>query len=100
MSLTKTCSSKQADATALLAKIDGDLPLAEAIVREAMAGCSAGGEAAALLTCKVDGSPDAKRRLAKLIIKYGCWPSSWRTHCMLLLYKKRSVFNLDNYRGI
>merc|ERR1719261_400193 len=55
VSLTKTCSSKQADATALLAKIDGDLPLAEAIVREAMAGCSAGGEAAALLTCKVDG---------------------------------------------
>merc|ERR1719313_152805 len=55
VSLTKTCASKQADASALLEKLDGDLPLAEAIVREAMAGCSAGGEAAALLTRKVDG---------------------------------------------
>merc|ERR1719440_1869740 len=56
VSLTKTCASKQADASALLEKLDADLPVAQAIVTEAMASCDAGGEPAALLTCAVDGN--------------------------------------------
>merc|ERR1719324_246333 len=56
VSLTKTCASKQADASALLEKLDADMPVAQAIVTEAMASCDAGGEAASLLTCAVDGN--------------------------------------------
>merc|ERR1719274_247870 len=51
--LTSTCSQKQSDAQAMLAKLEADLPIAKQIVTEATAGCP--GAAASLLACKVQG---------------------------------------------
>jgi hypothetical protein len=38
--------------------------------------------------------------LTKRILDTGRWPSLWTTHCVVPLYKKRSVFVPENYRGI
>lgn len=54
-SLTQTCAGKQAEANTLLGRLEEDMPIAEQLVQMATAGCSSGGEAAAMLSCSVDG---------------------------------------------
>ena len=44
------------------------------------------------------GRPVAK--LARLLLNTGRWPKSWRLHWVFPLYKKRSVYDPENYRGI
>ena len=39
-------------------------------------------------------------KLARIILREGSWPTCWRYHWILPLYKKKSVFNPLNYRGI
>ena len=39
-------------------------------------------------------------KLTRAILKTGHWPEEWRTHWVVPLYKKRSVYNPENYRGI
>ena len=34
------------------------------------------------------------------ILKFGEWPTLWREHWVVPLYKRKSVFNPGNYRGI
>ena len=44
------------------------------------------------------GRPVAK--LTRLLLDSGRWPEKWRLHWILPLYKKRSVYDPGNYRGI
>ena len=39
-------------------------------------------------------------KLARAMLAAGKWPTLWRTHWVMPLYKKRSVYNAENYRGI
>ena len=39
-------------------------------------------------------------KLARVLLETGHWPKQWRTHWVFPLYKKRSVYQPDNYRGI
>jgi uncharacterized protein YegL len=54
-SLTQTCGGKQAEANTLLGRLEEDMPIAAQLVEMATAGCAGGGEAAAMLSCSVDG---------------------------------------------
>ena len=38
--------------------------------------------------------------LASSILRFGHWPTIWKEHWLTPLYKKRSVYNANNYRGI
>ena len=38
--------------------------------------------------------------LARLIVKQGTWPSAWKVHWVLPLFKKKAVFDPKNYRGV
>ena len=44
------------------------------------------------------GLPFAK--LARLIIYWGIWPRTWKIHWIFPLFKKKSIFDPNNYRGI
>ena len=39
-------------------------------------------------------------KLARAILRHGQWPSTWMLHWILALYKKKSVYDPNNYRGI
>ena len=39
-------------------------------------------------------------KLARAVLDAGRWPKLWRTHWVFPLYKKKSVYRADNYRGI
>ena len=38
--------------------------------------------------------------LSRRILYEGCWPDRWRSHLLISIYKKRSVYAAINYRGI
>ena len=38
--------------------------------------------------------------LSRRILYEGCWPNRWRSHLLIPIYKKRSVYSAINYRGI
>ena len=38
--------------------------------------------------------------LARNALEQQCWPACWKEHWLLPLYKKRSVFDPGNYRGV
>ena len=38
--------------------------------------------------------------IARLLLSTGVWPSSWRLHWVFPFYKKKSVYDASNYRGI
>ena len=40
------------------------------------------------------------RALALLIFRYKTWPSSWMLHWIVPLYKKGTVYQANNYRGV
>ena len=42
----------------------------------------------------------AVAKLTTLLLEAGYWPKQWRLHWVLPLYKKKSVYNPSNYRGI
>ena len=42
----------------------------------------------------------AVAKLGRLLLDSGHWPETWRTHWVFPLYKKRSVYDPENYRGI
>ena len=44
------------------------------------------------------GLPFAK--LARSIIRWGIWPELWKLHWIFPLYKKKSLVDPTNYRGI
>ena len=39
-------------------------------------------------------------KLAKCIVQHGVWPTNWTHHWICALYKKKTVYNPENYRGI
>ena len=47
---------------------------------------------------KALGRPVAK--LTRLLLQTGHWPSLWKVHWVHPLYKKKSVYDANNYRGI
>ena len=38
--------------------------------------------------------------LIPAILKFGEWPTIWREHWIVLLYKRKSVYDPNNYKGI
>ena len=44
------------------------------------------------------GLPVAK--LTRRILNSGCWPEAWRAHWIVPLYKKKAVWDPNNYRGV
>ena len=44
------------------------------------------------------GTPVAK--LTRRVLNSGEWPEGWRVHWILPLYKKKSVWDPKNYRGV
>ena len=38
--------------------------------------------------------------LARRMLSEACWPEKWKTHFLVPLYKRNSVYNANNYRGV
>ena len=39
-------------------------------------------------------------RVCRRLFYEGCWPTIWKTHLIVPIYKKGSAFKADNYRGV
>ena len=39
-------------------------------------------------------------KLARRIVRLGIWPNLWKIHWIYAIYKKKSVYDPANYRGI
>ena len=38
--------------------------------------------------------------LIMLMLQHGIWPGAWKVHWIVPLYKRKAVFDPNNYRGV